>query len=90
MKCISWNVRGLRDARRRGIMGRHLREWGAEIILLQETMLTQVDQQTWTSLGWGSGEAHVAIAASGRSRVLYWHGKKNCSIAQAHGWGDIW
>ena len=74
MKCISWNVRGLRDARRWGIVGRYLREWGAEIILLQETMLTQVDQQIWTSLGWGSGEAHVAIAASGRSGgiILAW------------------
>ena len=74
MKCISWNVRGLRDARRRGIVGQYLREWGAEIILLQETMLTQVDQQIWTSLGWGSGEAHVAIAASGRSGgiILAW------------------
>ena len=74
MKCICWNVRGLRDARRRGIVGRYLREWGAEIILLQETMLTQVDQQISTSLGWGSGEAHVAIAASGRSGgiILAW------------------
>ena len=74
MKCISWNVRGLRDAKRRGIVGRHLQEWGAEIILLQVTMLTHVDQQTWTSLGWGSGEAHVAIAASGRSWgiILAW------------------
>ena len=90
MKCISWNMRGLRDAKRLDIVGRHLQEWGAEIILLQETMLTQVNQQTWTSLGWGSGEAHVAIAASGRSGVLYWHGKKNYLIAQAHGRGDIW
>ena len=30
-------------------------------------MLLQVDQQTWTSLGLGSAEAHVAIDASGRS-----------------------
>ena len=32
MKCISWNVRGLRDERRRGIVGRYLREWGADIM----------------------------------------------------------
>ena len=67
MKCISWNVRGLRDENRRGIVGRYLREWGAEIICLQETMLAQLEQRTWTSLGWGSGAAHVAIEASGRS-----------------------
>ena len=40
---------------------------GADIICLQETMLTHLDQRTWTSLGWGSSESHVAIAASGRS-----------------------
>ena len=67
MKCIIWNVRGLRDARRRGTVGRYLREWGAEVVCLQETMLLQVDQQTWTALGLGGVEAHVAIAASGRS-----------------------
>ena len=39
MKCISWNVRGLQDERRRGIVGCYLREWGADIICLQETML---------------------------------------------------
>ena len=67
MKCISWNVRGLRDERRRGIVGRYLREWGAELICLQETMLAQLKQPTWTTLGWGSGAAHVAIKASRRS-----------------------
>ena len=67
MKCISWNVRGLRDERRRGIVGRYLREWGAELICLQETMLAQLEQRTWTTLGWGSRAAHVAIEASGRS-----------------------
>ena len=71
MKCISWNVRGLRDARRRG---RYLQEWGAEVVCLQETMLLQVTQQTWTALGLGSVEAHVAIDASGRSGgiILAW------------------
>ena len=67
MKCISWNIRGLRDERRRGIVGRYLREWGAEIICLQETMLAQLEQRTWTTFGWGSGVTHVAIEASGRS-----------------------
>ena len=30
-------------------------------------MLAQLEQRTWTTLGWGSGVAHVAIEASGRS-----------------------
>ena len=28
MKCITWNVRGLRDDNWRGIVGQYLREWG--------------------------------------------------------------
>ena len=55
-------------------MGRYLREWGADVICLQETMLTHPEQQIWTSLGWGSGESQVFIAASGRSGgiILAW------------------
>ena len=67
MKCITWNLWGLRDDRRRDIVGQYLREWGADVICLQETMVTHLEQQTWTSLGWGSGEAYVSIPASGRS-----------------------
>ena len=67
MKCITWNVRGLRDPRRQGVVGRYLREWGADIICLQETMLTNTDQRIWSDLGWGGNETHVSIDASGRS-----------------------
>ena len=37
-------------------------------------MLAQFDLHIWTSLGWGCGEAHVGIAASGRSggNILAW------------------
>ena len=74
MKCISWNVRGLWDAKTRSTVGCYLREWGPEIVCLQETMLLQVDQQIWTALGLGSAEVHVAIDASGRSGgiILAW------------------
>ena len=85
MKCISWNVRGLRDDRRRGIVGRYLRQWGAEIICLQETMISQVEPRTWTSLGWGSTTAFVDIPASGRSGgiLLAW---KEDLFVQLDGW----
>ena len=48
-------------------MGCYLREWGADIICLQEMMLAQLEQRSWTTLEWGSRAAHVAIEASGRS-----------------------
>ena len=70
MKYLSWNVPGLRDDRRRGTVGRYLREWGADIICLQETMTCQTDQQFWMVLGWGTPGAATSINASGRSGGL--------------------
>ena len=37
-------------------------------------MLAHFDQHIWTSLGWGGGEAHIEMAASGWSRgiILAW------------------
>ena len=37
MKCISWNVSGLRDEQRQGIVGHYLKEWGAAVVMIQET-----------------------------------------------------
>ena len=53
MKCITWNVRGLRNPRRQGVVGRYLKEWGADVICLQETMLASTDHRTWSDLGLG-------------------------------------
>ena len=74
MKCITWNVSGIQNGKRWGTVGRYLREWRADFICLQETMLTHTEQRTWTLLGWGSGESQVSIAASGRSGgiILAW------------------
>ena len=75
MKCIAWNVRGLRDDNRRGIVGRYLREWGADIICLQETMVCQADQRFWSTFGWGAAGASTYIEASSRSGgvLLAWN-----------------
>ena len=67
MRCIIWNVHGLCDPRCRGVVGQYLREWGLDIICLQETMRINTDQRTWSDLGWGGNETHVSIDASGRS-----------------------
>ena len=67
MKCLSWNVRGLRDDRRRGVVGRYLREWGAEVVFLQETLMEHGDSRLWRALGWGEGGAHMVLEAVGRS-----------------------
>ena len=54
----------------RGTVGRYLREWGADIISLQETMSCQIDQRFWTVLGWGTPGAATGINASGWSGGL--------------------
>ena len=74
MKCITWNVRGLCNPRRRGLVGRYLKEWGADIICLQETMLAIIDHRTWSDLGWGGEATQVCIEANGRSSsvLLAW------------------
>ena len=48
-------------------MGRYLREWGAEVLCLQETLMEQDDSRLWHALGWGEGGAHMVIEAAGRS-----------------------
>ena len=70
MKCISWNVRGLRDDRQRGIVGCYLREWGPDIICLHETMLSQAYQHFSTVLEWGTSAVATCIDASGQSGGL--------------------
>ena len=67
MRCITWNVRGLRDPWRRGVVGRYLREWRVDIICLQETMLVNTNRRFWSDLGWGGSDTYVCIDASKRS-----------------------
>ena len=67
MKCVTWNVQGLRNPRCRRVVGRYLKEWGVDIISLQETMLTSSEQCIWSDLGWGGEATHVCIVANGRS-----------------------
>ena len=42
MKCILWNVRGLRDVTRKRIVAKYLREWGATVVCLQETWMEKM------------------------------------------------
>ena len=67
MRCVSWNVRGLRHPHRRGVVGRYLKEWGVEVICLHETLLIDTDHRIWSDLGWGCKDSQVCINATGRS-----------------------
>ena len=69
MKCVTWNIRGLRNPRRRGVVGRYLKEWGANIICLQETMLANMEHCIWLDLGWGE-VTQVYIETNGQLGVL--------------------
>ena len=57
--------------RLRGLVGHYLKEWGADIICLQETLLTCTDHCIWSNLGWGGESSQVCIGAAGCSgRVM--------------------
>ena len=67
MKCVIWNIQGLCKPRRRRVVGRYLKEWGADVICLQDTMLTSSEHCIWSDLGWEGEATHVCIVANGRS-----------------------
>ena len=66
MKCISWNVRGLRDVKRRRIVAKYLREWGATVVCLQETWLEKCETLDWRVVGGDLLEGYHAMKAMGR------------------------
>ena len=45
MRCITWNMHGLRDEKRHEIEGRYLQEWEATEVCLQEKMWEQCEAQ---------------------------------------------
>ena len=56
MKCISWNVRGLRNVKRRSI-----------VVCLQETWLEKYEPHDWRMVGRDILEGYHAVNATGRS-----------------------
>ena len=67
MKCISWNVRGLRDIKRRSIVAKYLREWGATVVCLQEMWMEKCEPQDWRVVGRDFLDGYHAVNATGRS-----------------------
>ena len=65
IRCISWNVRGLCNERRRKIVGRYLREWGATMACIQETKLERCKTQDWNMVGRGFLEGFLEVNANG-------------------------
>ena len=75
MKCISWNVRGLRDVTRLRIVAKYLRESGATVVCLQETWMETCEQQDWRMVRGDLLEGYHAVKATGRSGgvVIAWN-----------------
>ena len=53
LKLIFWNVRGLNDPKKRGILRNWLRKWKVDVVYLQETKLDKVDWRIIQSI-WGN------------------------------------
>ena len=70
VNCISWNMHELWDERRRRVVGRYLREWGATAACIQEIMLTSCEAKDWSLVGRGFLDGFVAVNANGHSEVI--------------------
>lgn len=53
MKILSWNIRGLRDVRERGIIKDILKKIRPDIVVIQETKKENFDMKDVVSI-WGS------------------------------------
>jgi exonuclease III len=53
LKIISWNVRGLNNPQKRGVVKNWLCEWKCDVVCLQETKLDKVDWVLVCSI-WGT------------------------------------
>ena len=42
-----------------GVLQLYLKEWGADVICLQETLLTGMDHRIWSNLRWVAGVASM-------------------------------
>ena len=67
MRCITGNMRGLRDEKRSGIMGRYLQEWGVTVFYLQATMWEGCEVRNWNGIGRGFLDRFLAVNAIGHS-----------------------
>ena len=74
LKLVSWNVRGLNDPKKRGILRNWLRKWKVDVVCLQETKLDRVDWRIIRSI-WGNSfvdwVALDAISTAGGVLLLW-------------------
>ena len=50
LRLLSWNVRGLNNPQKREVCRNLLKEWGCDIVCLQETKLSSVNSAVLRSL----------------------------------------
>lgn len=74
VKILSWNVRGLNESKKRGIIKSLLMKWKADIVCLQETKIEEWSQQLVGSL-WGNRWASWADLQANGTRggvIILW------------------
>lgn len=74
MKIVSWNVRGVGRAGKRGVIKEVLRSIGPDIVILQETKKERLDDKVVGSLWKSRHRSWVALPSLGRSGgiVIIW------------------
>lgn len=78
IKCLSWNVRGLNDARKRRIVKRFIKNENPEIICLQETKLSNIDNSILKEIVGPKYQDYEVIDARGTAGgvLLTWQTNK--------------
>lgn len=77
MKILYWNVRGLGDVRKRGMIKDILKKIGPDMVVIQETKKENFDRKDVSSI-WGSKfKEWVFLPSLGRSggMVVVWNTK---------------
>ena len=87
MWCITWNVRGHRDEKRCSILGRYLREWGATMVCLQETMWEWCEVRDCNGVRRGFLDGFLAVNAIGHygGVVVAWN---EATFSRVDAWID--
>lgn len=79
-KIILWNVRGVNDSKKRGIIKGCLRRWKSDVICLQETKMNDINNRVISGLWSDKKVDWIFLLADGSAKgiLITWDKEKFC------------